>query len=144
MHMHDAQVGPKAQQLNERLRDLSDIRFTDTNRVPHCFQPVMRSKLRLGFISVSSDGPYLTDVDGNKARTAHTHAHARARTRTRTHAHAHAHAHDARARAHDMRTPMRTPQGARRQRLVRCQRGGLRGVQAVRRRGAACAKGVVS
>ena len=137
MSMHDAQVGPKAQQLNERLRDLSDIRFTDTNRVPHCFQPVMRSKLRLGFISVSSDGPYLTDVDGNKARTAHTHAH--------THAHAHARAHvHARARAHDMRTPLRTPQGARRQRLVRCQCGGLRGVQAVRRRGAACAKGVVS
>ena len=63
----DAQVGPKAAQLNERLRELSDIRFTDTNRVPHCFQPVMRAKLRLGFISVASDGPYLTDVDGNRA-----------------------------------------------------------------------------
>ena len=63
----DAQVGPRAAQLNERLRELSDIRFTDTNRVPHCFQPVMRAKLRLGFISVSSDGPYLTDVDGNRA-----------------------------------------------------------------------------
>ena len=53
----DAQVGPKAAQLNERLRELSDIRFTDTNRVPHCFQPVMRAKLRVGFISVASDGP---------------------------------------------------------------------------------------
>ena len=63
----DAQVGPKAAQLNERLRELSDIRFTDTNRVPHCFQPVMRAKLRVGFISVASDGPYLTDVDGNRA-----------------------------------------------------------------------------
>ena len=53
----DAQVGPKAAQLNERLRELSDIRFTDTNRVPHCFQPVMRAKLRVGFISVAKPKP---------------------------------------------------------------------------------------
>ena len=60
-------VGPKAAALNEELRGLSDIRFTDTNRVPHSFQPVIRSKLRLGFISVRSEGPYLIDVDGNRA-----------------------------------------------------------------------------
>ena len=29
------QVGPRAAQYNEELRGLSDIRFTDTNRVPH-------------------------------------------------------------------------------------------------------------
>ncbi len=62
----DAKVGPKAREYNEQLRGLSDIRFTDTNRVPHGFQPVIRSKLRLGFIAERSEGPYLVDVDGNK------------------------------------------------------------------------------
>lgn len=61
------EAGPKAAELNDKLRGLSDIRFTDTNRVPHAFQPVARSKLRLGFIAVKTDGPYLVDVDGNKA-----------------------------------------------------------------------------
>lgn len=62
-----AMEGPKARELNDQLRNLSDVRFTDTNRVPHAFQPVVRSKLKLGFIAAESDGPYLIDVDGNRA-----------------------------------------------------------------------------
>jgi len=63
----DALTGPKAEALNEQLRGLSDIRFTDTNRVPNSFQPVIRTKLRLGFIATKSEGCSLIDVDGNKA-----------------------------------------------------------------------------
>eukprot|EP00967_Tisochrysis_lutea_P146313 scaffold275940_cov33-Tisochrysis_lutea.AAC.2 len=56
----------QARELNDQLRNLSDVRFTDTNRVPHAFQPVVRSKLKLGFIAAESDGPYLIDVDGEQ------------------------------------------------------------------------------
>lgn len=63
----DALCGPVARELNEQLRNLSDVRFTDTNRVPHAFQTVVRSKLKLGFIAAESDGPYIIDVDGNRA-----------------------------------------------------------------------------
>lgn len=63
----DSKVGPKARGYNEKLRGLSDIRFTDTNRVPHAFQPVIRSKLRLGFIAEKSVGPRIVDVDGNES-----------------------------------------------------------------------------
>ena len=63
----ESSVGPRAREMNEALRALSDIRFTDTNRVPHPFQRVVRSHLRLGFIVAESDGPYVVDVDGNKA-----------------------------------------------------------------------------
>lgn len=56
--------GTQARELNEQLRNLSDVRFTDTNRVPHAFQTVVRSKLKLGFIAAESDGPYIIDVDG--------------------------------------------------------------------------------
>jgi hypothetical protein len=59
---------PQARELNEQLRNLSDVRFTDTNRVPHAFQPVVRSKLKLGFIAAESDGPYIIDVDGERRR----------------------------------------------------------------------------
>ena len=57
----------RARELNEQLRALSDIRFTDTNRVPHAFQSVVRQKLRLGCVVARSEGPFIVDVDGNRA-----------------------------------------------------------------------------
>ena len=63
----DSKVGPRAAEFNEHLKGLSDIRFQDTNRVPPPFQPVVREKLRLGFIVEKSEGPYLVDVDGNRS-----------------------------------------------------------------------------
>ena len=63
----DAKVGPRAAEYNAQLKGLSDIRFQDTNRVPPPFQPVVRAKLRLGFIVERSEGPYLVDVDGNRS-----------------------------------------------------------------------------
>ena len=63
----DSKVGPRAAECNEHLKGLSDIRFQDTNRVPPPFQPVVRERLRLGFIVERSEGPYLIDVDGNRS-----------------------------------------------------------------------------
>jgi len=63
----DSKVGPRAAEYNAQLKGLSDIRFQDTNRVPPPFQPVVRAKLRLGFIVEKSEGPYLIDVDGNRS-----------------------------------------------------------------------------
>ena len=63
----DRKVGPKAREYNAELRGLSDVRFFDVNRVPHAFQPIVRSKLRLPLIVERAEGPRLVDVDGNSA-----------------------------------------------------------------------------
>lgn len=49
------------------LEGLSDLRFTDSSRVPFPFQRHLRSKLPIANIVVKSDGPRLTDIDGNVA-----------------------------------------------------------------------------
>mmetsp|Transcript_55123 Transcript_55123/g.131360 ORF Transcript_55123/g.131360 Transcript_55123/m.131360 type:complete len:596 (+) Transcript_55123:100-1887(+) len=61
-------MGPRAAELSNSIKDgLSDIRFTDTNRVPPPFQKVVRSKLNVCTVVEKSEGPWLVDVDGNKA-----------------------------------------------------------------------------
>ncbi|CAE8589991.1 unnamed protein product [Polarella glacialis] len=63
-----ALLGPQAQGLNATIKDgLSDIRFTDTSRVPPPFQRFVRAKLNVGTLVVRSEGPWLVDVDGNKS-----------------------------------------------------------------------------
>ncbi|KAH8098575.1 N2-acetyl-L-ornithine:2-oxoglutarate 5-aminotransferase [Aureococcus anophagefferens] len=64
----DALMGAKAKQLNDTLvAGLSDIRFTDTNRVPFQFQKETRARYRVASITQSSEGPVLVDVDGGRA-----------------------------------------------------------------------------
>ena len=46
-------------------KGLSDLRFTNTNRVPFPFQKIVQKTLRVGSLVESSNGPELTDVDGN-------------------------------------------------------------------------------
>ncbi|KAJ8603348.1 hypothetical protein CTAYLR_004266 [Chrysophaeum taylorii] len=61
---YDKLMGTSAQALNETLRtSLSDIRFTDTNRVPFQFQKVTRQMFRVATIARASEGPKLIDVD---------------------------------------------------------------------------------
>jgi glutamate-1-semialdehyde 2,1-aminomutase len=61
-------MGAKAKQLNDTLvAGLSDIRFTDTNRVPFQFQKETRARYRVASITQSSEGPVLVDVDGGRA-----------------------------------------------------------------------------
>jgi len=61
-------MGPKTVELSNSIKDgLSDIRFTDTNRVPPPFQRVVRAKLNVCTVVERSEGPWLYDVDGNKA-----------------------------------------------------------------------------
>jgi len=63
-----ALTGPKSLELSNAIKDgLSDLRFTDTNRVPPPFQQVVRAKLNVSTIVEKSEGPWLIDVDGNKA-----------------------------------------------------------------------------
>ena len=64
----DALMGAKAKQLNDTLvAGLSDIRFTDTNRVPFQFQKETRERYRVASITSHSEGPVLVDVDGGRA-----------------------------------------------------------------------------
>jgi glutamate-1-semialdehyde 2,1-aminomutase len=44
---------------------LSDLRFTDSNRVPFPFAPVMRESFELASMVTASNGPELLDLDGN-------------------------------------------------------------------------------
>jgi glutamate-1-semialdehyde 2,1-aminomutase len=49
-----------------RIRDgLSDLRFTDLNRVPFPFARLMREHFDLSTVVTASDGPRLRDLDGN-------------------------------------------------------------------------------
>ena len=56
--------GAKSAEAEATMEGLSDLRFTDTNRVPFAFQKEMRSKLRVSSIVATSDGPVLRDIDG--------------------------------------------------------------------------------
>ncbi|KAJ1622466.1 pyridoxal phosphate-dependent transferase [Pavlovales sp. CCMP2436] len=61
-------AGAEAKSLNHVIKEgLSDIRFTDTNRVPFPFQAVIRSKLNVSTVVKSSEGPWLIDTSGNRA-----------------------------------------------------------------------------
>jgi glutamate-1-semialdehyde 2,1-aminomutase len=60
--------GKEATDLNAAIKEgLSDIRFTDTNRVPFPFQAVVRSRLSVSTAVKASDGPWLIDSSGNRA-----------------------------------------------------------------------------
>jgi len=48
------------------LNGISDLRFTDSSRVPFPFQKQIRKMLPLGSLASSTSGPRITDVDGNE------------------------------------------------------------------------------
>ena len=48
------------------LDSISDLRFTGTNRVPFPFQKLVREKLNVASLAVSSEGANILDLDGNK------------------------------------------------------------------------------
>jgi glutamate-1-semialdehyde 2,1-aminomutase len=61
-------MGAKSKALNDTLvAGLSDIRFTDTNRVPFQFQKETRARYRVASLTSASEGPALVDVDGGRA-----------------------------------------------------------------------------
>ena len=65
---YEAMTGAESKQLSEVLvAGLSDLRFTDTNRVPFQFQKVVRGMFRVASITKASKGPELIDVDGKTA-----------------------------------------------------------------------------
>ena len=64
----DALTGPKGKALNETLiNGLSDIRFTDTNRVPVQFQRETRKRYQVAAVTCTSKGCTLVDVDGGQS-----------------------------------------------------------------------------
>jgi len=64
---YEKMIGTETEALNDILKSgLSDLRFTDTNRVPFQFQKVTREKFRVATIVKTSTGPELADVDGSK------------------------------------------------------------------------------
>jgi glutamate-1-semialdehyde 2,1-aminomutase len=50
---------------NEVRGSFSDLRFTDANRVPFPFMRMMREKFSLCSVVTASNGPKLSDLDGN-------------------------------------------------------------------------------
>jgi glutamate-1-semialdehyde 2,1-aminomutase len=63
-----AERSPKSAAWNERIREgLSDLRFADANRVPFPFARLMRERFNTASVAVASHGPYLEDLDGNRA-----------------------------------------------------------------------------
>lgn len=61
------ELGATGKIMEASLADgLSDIRFTDTNRVPFPFQRKVRSMLKVASIVNASDGPVLIDVDNRR------------------------------------------------------------------------------
>ena len=61
----DGLTGPRGKALNETLiSGLSDIRFTDTNRVPVQFQRETRKRYQVAAVTSSSKGCTLVDIDG--------------------------------------------------------------------------------
>jgi len=58
--------GGKMEAVEKDLADgLSDIRFTDTNRVPFQFQTVVRQHLKVASVVMASNGPELVNYDGD-------------------------------------------------------------------------------
>merc|ERR1712216_223260 len=54
---------PKTLRAAETFLDgISDLRFTDTNRVPFPFQKLVREKLNVASLAVSSEGPNILNV----------------------------------------------------------------------------------
>ena len=47
-------------------KGISDLRFTDTNRVPFPFQKLVREKLNVATLALTSEGPNIVDLDGNR------------------------------------------------------------------------------
>lgn len=67
-HRYDALMGKASRELNDTLTSsLSDLRFTDTNRVPFQFQKETRSRFRVATITLASSGPELVDVDDQRS-----------------------------------------------------------------------------
>jgi glutamate-1-semialdehyde 2,1-aminomutase len=52
---------------NEVRGSFSDLRFTDANRVPFPFMRMMRDKFSLCSVVTASNGPKLSDLDGNRS-----------------------------------------------------------------------------
>jgi len=64
----DALTGPRGKALNKTLiNGLSDIRFTDTNRVPVQFQRETRKRYQVAAVTCTSKGCVLVDVDGGSS-----------------------------------------------------------------------------
>jgi glutamate-1-semialdehyde 2,1-aminomutase len=60
-----AAQAPQSRAWSERIRDgLSDLRFTDANRVPFPFARVMRERFALCSVVTESRGPWPCDLDG--------------------------------------------------------------------------------
>ena len=58
---------PKTLRAAETFLDgISDLRFTDTNRVPFPFQKLVRERLNVASLATASEGPSVVDLDGNK------------------------------------------------------------------------------
>ena len=56
---------PRSRAWGDAIRDsLSDLRFTDANRVPFPFARVMRERFSLCSVVTESNGPWLRDLDG--------------------------------------------------------------------------------
>ena len=56
---------PRSRAWGDAIRDsLSDLRFTDANRVPFPFARVMRERFSLCSVVTESKGPWLRDLDG--------------------------------------------------------------------------------
>ena len=56
---------PRSRAWGDAIRDsLSDLRFTDANRVPFPFARVMRERFSLCSVVTESNGPWLCDLDG--------------------------------------------------------------------------------
>jgi glutamate-1-semialdehyde 2,1-aminomutase len=63
-----ARRAPKTLALSEELEEgLSDVAFVNAYRVPFQYRRFVASRLRVGCISVETDGPRVRDLDGNWA-----------------------------------------------------------------------------
>ena len=57
---------PRSRAWGDAVRDgLSDLRFTDANRVPYPFARFMRERFDLCAVATASDGPRLQNLDGD-------------------------------------------------------------------------------
>jgi glutamate-1-semialdehyde 2,1-aminomutase len=60
-----AKFGKSSEASTTLLDGLSDLRFTDTNRVPFPFQKVVRDKLNVSTLVDATEGARIRDLDGN-------------------------------------------------------------------------------
>lgn len=60
--------GTRSAEWGKRVEhSMSDLRFADANRVPFPFAKVIRETFNLASVAQHTEGPYLVDLDGNKA-----------------------------------------------------------------------------